>query len=98
MKISNLLATVILSSIVAGASAFADETPVLNATSALGVKQQLSQDKVAVKNDKTQLKADKQKLRADQRATRLAHKGKGRKHNGKKQEAQPVVQEQPKSS
>lgn len=96
MKMSNLFATMILSSIIAGASAYADETPVLNASTDNGVKQQLSQDKAVVKSDKNKLRADKQKLREDRKAARLARKGKGRKHN-KKEEAQPVVQEQPKN-
>jgi len=95
MKKSKLFVTMILSTLISGASAYADETPVLSATNNGGVKQQLNQDKMAVKNDKSQLRADKQKLRADRKAAHLARKG--RKHN-KKQDAQPVVQEQPKSS
>jgi hypothetical protein len=98
MKMTNLLATMIFTGVIASVSALADDTvPSVPVAGDNGT--QLSQDKAVVKADKGKLMVDKKKLREDRKAARMARKGKGRKHNKKQPDGgQPVQPEQPKST
>jgi hypothetical protein len=93
MKMKTMITTFLCATLLAGVAAMADDVPTVPqaGSPSAEVKEQLKQDKAAVRSDRKQLRKDRVKLMKDRKDAGLPVKG--RKHNHKKAKSeQPAAQ------